>query len=685
MKGTVLAMMLGLAAVGCGRRAAPAAPPARASVLLITLDTLRADRVGAYGARDARTPNLDALAGRGVLFEEALSSTPLTLPSHSTILSGVEPYHHGVRDNGTYVFPQDRATLAQVLHGNGYATAAFVGAYVLDRRFGLSRGFDHYDDVIERRQEGASVLESERPCDEVVTAAAAWLSGQQRPFLAWVHLYDPHAPYDPPSPYREQFAGRLYDGEVAHADACVGRLLAALPDARRTLVAVLADHGEGRGDHGESTHGLFVYQSTLSVPFLLAGAGVPSGRRVAGPARTVDLMPTVLGRLGLSTPGGLDGADLLAGAQPRDSYAETLYPRSLGWAPLHSLRVRSLKYIEAPRPELYDLAADPGEAHDLAAERPAEAARLRQALTALRHGDRPETPRAADPETAERLRALGYAAGGPAPVADGAPPKDPKDALPLWRLFEEANSAEARGDRRAAVRTLRSLVSRDPANPTFRRTLSAALRRDGRMREAVAALGDLLATAPGDAVAWHELAVVLSAEGRTEEAIRCEERATALNPLLPEPFNHLGTLEARRGRPREALRSFEAATRLDPNNGRAWANRGNVLRELGRPQEAEEAYRTAARIAPRDVDPLNGLGVLAVEGGRLPEAAGFFRRVLDLEPGHPDAQLNLAFVEARLGDTRGASARLARLLAGRPPEDVAVRARRLLHELRPAP
>jgi arylsulfatase A-like enzyme len=309
---------------------------------------------------------------------------PLTLPSHATILSGLEPPHHGVRDNGTYVFPADRGTLATILESRGYATGAFVGAYVLDRRFGLGRGFDTYDDRIERRSEGASVLESERRGEAVVEAASAWIASRTGPFFAWVHLYDPHAPYDPPSPYRETYAGRLYDGEIAYADACLGRLVAAA-EARaggRLLVAVVSDHGEGLDEHGEKTHGFFVYQSTLRVPFVLAGPGIHA-KRLRGPARTADVMPTILSRLGLEVPAGLDGADLLAGGAGREAYAETFYPASLGWSPLRAWRQGSLKLVEAPRPELYDLASDPGETRDLSAVRPQEATRLRSALNAF--------------------------------------------------------------------------------------------------------------------------------------------------------------------------------------------------------------------------------------------------------------------------------------------------------------
>ena len=664
-----------------------------ASVLLVTIDTLRADRVGLYGARDVRTPNLDALGSRGVAFEEALSSVPLTLPSHSTILSGLEPPHHGVRDNGTYMFPSDRPTLATILKAHGYATGAFVGAYVLDRRFGLARGFDVYDDRIERRSEGASVLESERRGEAVVESATAWIAAQPGPFLAWVHLYDPHAPYDPPSPYREEFAGRPYDGEVAYADFCLGRLLAAAEAraGKKLLAAVLSDHGEGLDEHGEKTHGFFIYQSTLRVPLVIAGPGISRGARRPGPARTADVLPTILAHLGVAAPGGLDGSDLLAGAPRRETYAETLYPASLGWSPLRSWRAGSLKLIDAPRPELYDIASDPGETRDLSPQRPQETDRLRRALVAFTK-DETMTAAAVPAEVAERLRALGYV--GSAPVAGdslsrllihSARAKDPKDVLPLWQSFEEAIWAEARGDRDSALATLRALVGEEPANVAFRRSLAAALRRAGRARQALAALGPIERLAPGDALAWHERATALEEAGRGGDAVQAEEQAIRLAPDLPEPHNHLGVLLAGRGRIDAALAAFDDAIRLDPNNARAWNNRANALRALGRRDEAAEAYRTASRLAPRDPDPLNGLGVLAVEAGDLPAAGSLFTQVLERDPGYSEATLNLAYVEARQGHMPSARQRLRQVL--RAPLDPALsrRVRALLQELEGPP
>ena len=673
-----------IAAVALLRRAPPAdEPPPRPSVLLVTIDTLRADRVGAYGGSAGLTPRLDALAREGVVFEEALASVPLTLPSHATILSGLEPPHHGVRDNGTYVFPETRETLATRLSAAGYATGAFVAAYVLDRRFGLARGFARYDDAIERRQEGASVLESERRGEAVVAAAEEWLGEKGGPFFAWVHLYDPHAPYDPPPPYREKHAGALYDGEVAYTDACVGRLLDA---ARRRagaglVVAVLADHGESLGEHGERTHGFFVYQSTLRIPLIVAGPGVPAGTRVPGIARTADVTPTLLRLLGMEPPPAIDGVDLLAPGRPRESYAETYYPRSLGWSPLHSYRVGSLKLIDAPRPELFDLSTDPHEQRDRAGADPAQVARLREALARARQGETSGARAASDPEVAERLRALGYVTAGAAPAAPENTLADPKDRIERWQRFEEGTWAEGRGDLASALAHFRQLVRDEPGNATFRRSLAAALRKSGKAREAAAALGPLETLAPDDPLAWHEAAVSLAEAGKLDEAIRAERRAVVLGPALPEPHNHLGILLARAGQVPASLEAFMVATRLDPNNARAWNNQANALRALGQSARAKDAYQTAARLAPHDPDPRNGLGVLAVESGDLEGAAALFREILAANPALHESRMNLAVVYVRLNRVADARGELRAILATRPDPATAARAQAFLRDL----
>jgi arylsulfatase A-like enzyme/Flp pilus assembly protein TadD len=686
MKARIVAIVVvaGLGAIWLLRReAAPRRTEARMrpSVLLVTIDTLRADRVGAYGGPAGLTPNIDALAAQGAVFEEALASVPLTLPSHATILSGLEPPHHGVRDNGTYVFPEGRETLATRLQAAGYATGAFMAAYVLDRRFGLARGFTQYDDAIDRRQEGASVLESERRGETVVAAAEAWLGGQHGPYFAWVHLYDPHAPYDPPSPFREKHAGALYDGEVAYADACVGRLLAAARRrAENLVVVVLADHGESLGEHGERTHGFFVYQSTLRIPLIVAGPGVPT-RRVPGLARTADVTPTILRLLGMDPLPQIDGMDLLASGRPRESYAETYYPRSLGWSPLHSYRVGSLKLIDAPRPELYDLSSDPLEQRDRASTDPAQVTRLRAALAGARQGETSGAKSASDPEVAERLRALGYVTTGSTPVSAESALADPKDRIERWQLFEEGTWAEGRGDLASAVTTFRRLVQDEPGNATFRRSLAAVLRKSGNARAAADALNALETLAPDDPLAWHEAAVSLAAAGKLDEAVRAERRAIALGPTLPELHNHLGILLERGGALPAALEAFMAATRLDPNNARAWNNQANALRSLGQTARAAEAYRNAARLAPRDPDPRNGLGVLAVESGDLETAGALFREILAANPALHESRMNLAVVYVRQNRVADARAELRTILGARPDRATAARAAAFLRDI----
>ncbi|MEO8500112.1 MAG: sulfatase-like hydrolase/transferase [Vicinamibacteria bacterium] len=647
----VFAFALLLAGLLWSRRAMPPLP----SLLLVTIDTLRPDRVGAYGSPAGLTPALDRIAASGWLFENAVSAVPLTLPSHATLLSGLDPLHHGVRNNGAYVFPGDRDTLATLLKARGYATGAFVAAAVLDRRYGLARGFDEYDDRIARASEGRSVLESERSCDAVVTNAAAWIQAQPGPFLAWVHMYEPHAPYTPPQDLAAAHPGRPYDAEVAAADRCLARVVAVAEAARpgRLVIAVTSDHGEGLGDHGESTHGLFLYQSTLHVPLVIAGAGVASGKRSPSLARGADVMPTLLSLLGAPLPGGIDGKNLWD-ASAGESYAETDYPLGFGWAGLRSWRLGSLKLIDAPEVELYDLAHDPKEERNLASTRPQDVERLRGVLRAAEKSEVRAEERRVGGEVEERLRSLGYVAGSARSSASGTSPLDPKAALPLFRDFERAMDSEARGDLPASARILASLVARDPGNVTFRRSLASALRRSGRLQEAASALAVAQRLAPQDPSVAHDLAMVLAEQGQEARAIELEERALALDPKFVDALDRLATLRALRGDLDQAMEAVDGAIRLDPNNPRAWSNRGNIARGRRQPDEARRSYERALALAPDAFDAVNGLGVLATEAGRLDEAARWFERVVEIAPAVEEARLNLAVVEAQRGRTQRA-------------------------------
>ncbi len=675
LKFLAAAVPLLLSIAGCSREDGGGPP---ANLVLVTLDTVRADHLGAYGAAAAVTPALDRLAREGIRFEQVSAQVPLTLPSHATILSGLLPPHHGLRNNGIGTFPDGPATLATLLAGAGYRTGAFVGAFVLDRRFGLGRGFEVYDDEILRDPGAGTVLEAERPGREVMDRALAWLgqpaTDTARPFFLWIHLYDAHAPYVPPSPWRERHPGRPYDGEISAVDEQVGRLLQELQQrglAERTVVAVAADHGEGLGDHGEQTHGLLLYETTLRVPLLLRGPGLPAGTVIRTPVALVDLAPTLAGLLGRSLPPpagrALDGRDLSAGLRdggepaPADLYAETRYPATFGWSPLASLRRRDLKYIAAPRPELYDLAQDPGENNDLSdrSDRSDPKAGFAARLAAIEAGA-VEAPRSApDAETRARLASLGYAAGSPPPPAPRRDPStapDPRRMVDLFQRYERAHNQLKGGEVEPALASLEELVAEDPRNPVFRGELARAFRDRGETGRAVPLFRQAAADAPDDPEAWYNLAAALQAAGQPAEARHALERALHLDPARPEAHNTLALALLAEGKPEAALQELRTAVSLDARDATALNNLGNVLRTLGRLDEAAEAYRRSAAVAPRYAEPWNGLGTLEVERDRPAGALSYFDRALALAPSYHEVRLNRGIALQMAGEGEAAAA-----------------------------
>ncbi len=666
-------------AVSDGAGSAPGGGPW--NLVLVTLDTVRADHVGCYGAAAAETPSLDRLAREGVRFAWASSAVPLTLPSHSTILSGLLPPHHGVRNNGAGRFPEGMPTLATDLAAAGYRTAAFVGAFVLDHRFGLARGFATYDDAMERDASGGVPDDAERRGDAVVDRALAWLGAlppagsaagavAARPFFLWVHLYDAHAPYDPPPPFRERHAGHPYDGEIAFADAQLGRLLAALDSmglASRTIVAATADHGEALGDHGELTHGLLLYEPTLRVPLIVRAPGLLAPRAVASPVSLADVAPTLAGLAGHPlAAAGLDGRDLSAalaggGELPAaDLYAETRYPTLFGWSPLAALVHRGRKYIQAPRPELYDLARDPRETADLAVRDPAEGHGFAARLAALEAGARTAPPAALGGEEKARLESLGYAAPAAAPAGagtaiGGAAGADPKDRLALFRRYGDAlQLLRAGGDERRALSALAGVVAADPDNPVFRGRLAKVYRERGDLTRAVPLYRAAAAAAPRDPEAWYNLGVSEQELGDAAAARQDLAQAVALDPARPEPHNALGLAALAAGDAAAARGEIERAIALDPGNARALNNLGNICRAERRYDAAADAYRRAAAAAPRFADPWNGLGTLEVERDRPAAAIPLFDRALALAPGYHEVLLNRAIAFEQAGDRRSA-------------------------------
>ena len=557
----LLLFILALASVSC-RGLAPAALPAR-HVLLITIDTLRADHVGAYGAPGARTPVLDGLARDGVRFERAWAPTPITLPSHASLLSGQYPPSHGARHNGIAIGAAV-PTLATTLKEVGFATGAFVSAFPLDRRFGLARGFDVYDDELPRSEDGRPL--NERPGAETVTRAIAWLSahGDARVFL-WVHLFEPHAPYGVPGSGASVEA--RYADEVATADREVGRLTGALGDrASSTLIVATADHGEAFGEHGETGHSLFVYDSTLRVPLLLRGPGIPHGLRVAADVSLVDVAATVTalaGVQGFSSEGQSLVPALTGGAiEPRAIYAESFAPLfDFGWASLRSVREGGWKYIAAPRPELYDTGRDPAEATNLASTDDDRRARLDAIVSRWSAAEPPAAVSAAPADVAARLGALGYVSGARRPAPGVARP-DPKDRIDIAARIALVTSGEVQGEARIAA--LQAVLTADPGNPQAHLRLGfAELERD-RCDAAGPHLQAALDAGVPSADAGLGLAECLGRAGNVEGARRALAAALQAEPGNPVATANLGILALEQDRPAEAIPLLREALAREP-------------------------------------------------------------------------------------------------------------------------
>ena len=484
-------------------------------------------------------PAVEGLASRGVRFTHARSTVPLTLPSHTSIMTGTLPPANGVRVNGA-VAPTGTPTVARVLHDGGYRTGAFVGAYVLDRRFGLAGGFDMYDDRVERDPSGNQQLEAQRRGDAVVDAALKWLSASaagaapSRPFFAWVHLYDPHAPYEPPPEYLEKAGRNAYDGEVAFADAQVGRLVEWLASSNLTgdtVIAIAGDHGEGLGDHGELTHGMLAYDSTLRVPLVLVVPGQPPAVDDQ-PVSLVELAGTLVQLAGRPVPGGMHAGSLLAGpSTTHEAYAETQYPRSAGWHSLAALADDRWKLIQSSELELYDLTEDSAERNNLAASKGSVADAMRQRIAAL-GSVRASASAAVPSDAAERLRALGYVSGAAAGSTDSESAPNPARHIAAWNTFERELTRLTAGDARGALPGLAGLARAFPDAPVFQATYARALKDTGRVREAVEAYRRAVARWPRDATLYHDLAVAADAAGLPAEASRAEQAALALEPRI---------------------------------------------------------------------------------------------------------------------------------------------------------
>jgi choline-sulfatase len=634
-----------LAAAAVGLLAAAPPPRGRTSLVLVTLDTTRSDRLGCYGAPAARTPVIDALASKGTRYARAISASPLTLPAHTSLMTGLDPPEHGMRDNGFGSLPADVPTLADALKAEGYATAAFVASRVLDRRFGLARGFDHYDDRMAAEGLGEYGY-PERDAAAVTSAAAAWVAGASlrgRPFFVWVHYYDPHAPYEPPAPWRGDTPEASYAGEIAYVDRELGRLLSALPaGAAGRIVALAGDHGEALGEHGEKGHGIFLYRASLEVPLVLEGRGVPEGGVVTDVVGTRALASTLLRLIGVRDPAdrfgpplpGLPVSDKARAAPP--VYSEALMPATAyGWSPLKAATDNRWRLIAAPRPELYDFVADPGELENRITDRPDVAARLKQAVEARAQGprDRPTTAKPADPEVAASLRSLGYLSGASSHLHDAVVGGiDPKDGVPLLRELEEAQREMAAGRLAVALRTFENLVRRSPGNVPFLSHLARAQLARGQGSQAVATWRRALERNPDSDFLHAHLGETLGTLGRHAEARQEYEEALRLNPRMAKAWMGLAELAMKQDGAAEETRILDRAVAAGTESAAVFARRAQLIQAAGDLESADRDLKRATELAPDWATAWLIWGDVAERGGRATEARERYGRAAEIAP-----------------------------------------------------
>ena len=673
------------------------------NVLLVTLDTTRADHLPMYGYNKVKTPNLEALAKRSFVFEDAISHVPLTLPSHTSILSGMLPVHHGVRDNSGFFVDDQTVLLSEVLNANGYRTSAFVSAFVLHSTWKLNRGFDLYDDyfpVDSSVQFG--VQETQRRAEDTAARAAQWLNEQSSsPFFCWVHFYDPHDPYTPPEAYAKEYASNPYDGEIAYMDAAIGKLLDPILRTRlqeNTIIIVTADHGEGLGEHQEDTHAMFLYDTTQRVPLSIYVPGV-KGERVSSVVQHVDLFPTVLDLLGIHTPSKIDGSSLLPmlnGGIPagRTVYVETMYPSlHYGWSPLAGIVTEQFKYVDAPKPELYERRRDPGETRNLFAEKTQTVAELKQSLVKIRGQSKGSNPQPVDSETEEKMRSLGYLASSPSKRNAQNHNIDPKDKIHLIRNLEAASREiqNARFDRALALLT--ETTNNDASIPDAH-FLSGVCRLSlGQLDKAIQDFDRSLVLRPKHTMSLYNLARAYEQKGDHGSALHYYGAVLELEPEhyyanisagrmyrtmnqpeLARPYfvrtirqmeaglthakgddekavlhGRLGEAYFGAGDLAEAELHFQKAVQFSPQQRNFHYNLGSIYEAQGKVEAALNEYQLEIQRNPGNYKAWNNLGMLYDRVGNFGKAEQCFVKIIELLPDQPRGYLMLASLYEKTG------------------------------------
>jgi arylsulfatase A-like enzyme/Tfp pilus assembly protein PilF len=680
------------------------------NVLLITMDTTRADHLPMYGYKNVKTPNLDRLASDSFVFEDAVSQVPLTLPSHTSIMTGRLPIGHGVRDNAGFFLDPGETTLAEELKGLGYSTAAFVSAFVLDSKWQLDQGFDLYYDNFNLAQfQDVNPGDIQRRAEDTEIEASHWLdANKDHKFFAWVHYYDPHEPYDPPEPYTSEYPDKPYDGEIAYTDEYVGKLLTKLDELKvsdKTIVLIAADHGESLGEHNEATHAMFVYNTTQHVPLLIHVPG-SSGGRVKGIVRLVDMMPTVLELLGVKVPSSVQGKSLYSmmnGKEDlrRSAYSESVYAElHYGWSPLESLTTQQYRYIQAPRPELYDRINDPGETKNLVTEKSSIAKVLKdqlQEIVATNSRKNLSGPVKMDPETEEKLKALGYI-GNTATATEESRKIDPKDKIHLARGIDESLNALRDHKYKKSLELILPVLQEDPDMTDAHFTAGVAYIGLNQLDQGIDELLKTLALRPDHTHALYNIGYAYELKGDLKEAISWYEKVLRIEPKhlfatmklanihreLNEPdkarpyyltalksyqnaldetqgeksksalLSTLGEINFGAGQILPAERNFEEAIKLNPAREDLHYNLAQIYEVKGDIPSAVEAYKKEIEVAPKNLKAYNNLGLIYKNTNRLNEAAICFQKVVELDPAEPRGYILLATTYERLGRTSDA-------------------------------
>src|SRR5438067_8637984 len=608
------ALLAGFLAVGYVSLAATPPP----NVVFITIDTLRPDHLGCYGDKQIHTPNIDALAADSARFDHAYTAVPVTLPSHTVIFTGTYPMLSGVHDFAANRLSPTQPTLASVLKENGYTTGAVIGSAVLDSRFGLNHGFDFYYDHFDfNRLQESNLDEMERPGNVVADVTLDWLAqNYQKKFFLWMHLYDPHYPYRPPAPYSDQYKDRLYDGEIAFADAQLGRLIEFLKNKglyRNTLIILSGDHGESLGEHGEKTHGFFIYNATLHVPLIIHLPGGMHAKTLANLVNLTDLMPTVLAALNIQIPAQVQGQILLPLMSPkkedtaRSLYAETFLPRlHFNWSELRGVETETYHFIDAPKPELYDLRKDPGETHNLFAEKKAvtEEMRVRLAKLIQRYtaGQELAEKTGLDPALIERLKSLGYAgfSGGGNSGANSRTLPDPKDRIQTYELFSDAMADSHHGQYDQSIEKLNTALKTDPDSVPGHYLQGLNYYRTHEFPKSVAELERVLQLSPNYALAAFQLGLAYGRNGDFDKSISMLQRALELDPTNFDAAYNAGVAYLQKKMVPEAAAAFRRSLEIAPDYALAHRSLGEVLLYQGETENALIELHRAAELAPDD-------------------------------------------------------------------------------------